>query len=136
MRNGVSRANLVVSFDAWKISFIIRREISKKGAIYMNITQYSVDEILDPTNIIEGKRFEFLLDIEVDEDDELYSEAGLEIRAIVGLINEEVRIMNYFIIDKSNNESLEFALEEDEEAMVLAICQEELLAPPTAEDAQ
>ena len=136
MENGVSRANLVVSFDAWKISFIIRREISKKGAIYMNITQYSVDEILDPTNIIEGKRFEFLLDIEVDEDDELYSEAGLEIRAIVGLINEEVRIMNYFIIDKSNNESLEFALEEDEEAMVLAICQEELLAPPTAEDAQ
>ena len=102
----------------------------------MNITQYSVDEILEPTNIIEGKRFEFLLDIEVDEDDELYSEAGLEIRAIVGLINEEVRIMNYFIIDKSNNESLEFALEEDEEAMVLAICQEELLAPPTAEDAQ
>ena len=136
MENGVSRANLVVSFDAWKISFIIRREISKKGAIYMNITQYSVDEILDPTNIIEGKRFEFLLDIEVDEDDELYSEAGLEIRAIVGLINEEVRIMNYFIIDKSNNESLEFALEEDEEAMVLAFCQEELLAPPTSEDAQ
>lgn len=102
----------------------------------MNITQYSIDEILDPTNIIEGKRFEFLLDIEVDEDDELYSEAGLEIRAIVGLINEEVRIMNYFIIDKSNNESLEFALEDDEEAMVLAFCQEELLAPPTSEDAQ
>ena len=136
MENSVSRANLVVSFDAWKISFIIRREISKKGAIYMNITQYSIDEILDPTNIIEGKRFEFLLDIEVAEDDELYSEAGLEIRAIVGLINEEVRIMNYFIIDKSNNESLEFALEEDEEAMILAFCKEELLAPPTSEDAQ
>lgn len=102
----------------------------------MNITQYSVDEILDPTNIIEGKRFEFLLDIEVDEDDELYSEAGLEIRAIVGLINEEVRIMNYFIIDKSNNESLEFALEEDEGAMVLAFCQEELLASPASEDAE
>lgn len=136
MKNGVSRANLVVSFDAWKISFIIRREISKKGAIYMNITQYSIDEILDPTNIIEGKRFEFLLDVEVDEDDELYSEAGLEIRAIVGLINEEVRIMNYFIIDKSNNESLEFALEEDEEAMILAFCKEELLAPPTSEDAE
>ena len=102
----------------------------------MNITQYSIDEILDPTNIIEGKRFEFLLDVEVDEDDELYSEAGLEIRAIVGLINEEVRIMNYFIIDKSNNESLEFALDEDEEAMILALCKEELLAPPASEDAE
>ena len=102
----------------------------------MNITQYSIDEILDPTNIIEGKRFEFLLDVEVDEDDELYSEAGLEIRAIVGLINEEVRIMNYFITDKANNEILDFALEEDEEAMILAFCKEELLAPPTSEDVE
>ncbi|MEK4698130.1 DUF6509 family protein [Solibacillus sp. FSL R7-0668] len=102
----------------------------------MNITQYSIDEILDPTNIIEGKRFEFLLDVEVDEDDELYSAAGLEIRAIVGLINEEVRIMNYFITDKSNNELLDFALEDDEEAMILAFCKEELLAPPASEDVE
>lgn len=102
----------------------------------MNITQYSIDEILDPTNIIEGKRFEFLLDVEVDEDDELYSAAGLEIRAIVGLINEEVRIMNYFITDKSNNELLDLALEDDEEAMILAFCKEELLAPPASEDVE
>lgn len=102
----------------------------------MNITQYSIDEILDPTNIIEGKRFEFLLDVEVDEDDELYSTAGLEIRAIVGLINEEVRIMNYFITDKSSNEILDFALEDDEEAMILAFCREELLAPPASEDVE
>ena len=102
----------------------------------MNITQYSIDEILDPTNIIEGKRFEFLLDVEVDEDDELYSAAGLEIRAIIGLINEEVRIMNYFITDKANDEMLDFALEEDEEAMILAFCREELLAPPASEDVE
>ncbi|MGN7479040.1 DUF6509 family protein [Solibacillus silvestris] len=94
----------------------------------MNITQFSIEEILDPTNIIEGKRFEFLLDVEVDEDDELYSAAGLEIRVIVGVIEKDVRIVNYFIIDKSNNEFLDFALEEDEEAMVLAFCKEELFA--------
>ncbi|WP_274308784.1 DUF6509 family protein [Solibacillus daqui] len=102
----------------------------------MNITHYLIDEILDPTNIIEGKRFEFLLDVEVDEDDELYSEAGLEIRAIVGLINEDVRIMNYFITDKTNNEILDFALEDDEEAMILAFCKEEILAPPASEDVE
>lgn len=102
----------------------------------MNITHYLMDEILDPTNIIEGKRFEFLLDVEVDEDDELYSEAGLEIRAIIGLINEEVRIMNYFITDKTNNEILDFALEDDEEAMILAFCKEEIVAPPAAEDVE
>lgn len=92
----------------------------------MNITQFSVEEILDPTNIIEGKRFEFLIDVEVDEEDELYSEAGIEIRAIVAQNGEEVRIVNYFMIDKAENDYLDFALEEEEEAMVLAFCQEEL----------
>ncbi|MBD8034321.1 MULTISPECIES: DUF6509 family protein [Solibacillus] len=97
----------------------------------MNITQFSVEEILDPTNIIEGKRYEFLLDVEVDEEDELYSAAGLEIRVIVGVIEENVRIVNYFIMDKANNEFLDFALEEDEEAEILAICKEELFADST-----
>ena len=45
----------------------------------MEITAFSVEEIKDPTNIIEGKRYEFLLDVEVDEEDELYSAAGIEI---------------------------------------------------------
>ncbi|MEK3764258.1 MULTISPECIES: DUF6509 family protein [unclassified Solibacillus] len=102
----------------------------------MNITQFSVEEILDPTNIIEGKRYEFLLDVEVDEEDELYSAAGLEIRVIVGVIEENVRIVNYFIMDKANNEFLDFALEEDEEAEILAFCKEELFADSTEVEEQ
>lgn len=94
----------------------------------MEITQYSIEEIKDPTNIIEGKRFEFLLDVEVDEEDELYTPAGLEVRAIVGQIDEAVRLINYFITDKSNNEMLELALEEDEEAMIIDFCKEQLTA--------
>ena len=58
----------------------------------MEITAFSIEEIKDPTNIIEGKRYEFLLDVEVDEEDELYSAAGIEIRAIVGQKDEEVRV--------------------------------------------
>ena len=81
----------------------------------MEITAYSVEEIKDPTNIIEGKRYEYLLDIEVDEEDELYTEAGIEIRAIIGELNGEVRLVNYFLLDKTNNEYLDFALEEDED---------------------
>ena len=57
-------------------------------------------------------------DIEVDEEDELYTEAGIEIRAIIGELNGEVRLVNYFLLDKTNNEYLDFALEEDEEAMI------------------
>ncbi|RKJ70004.1 pullulanase [Butyricicoccus sp. 1XD8-22] len=93
----------------------------------MEIREYSFEEIKDPTNIIEGKRFEFLLDVEVDEDDELYSEFGIEIRVIIGQMEEEVRMINYFLIDKKDNQYLDFGLEEDEEEMILQFCKEELL---------
>jgi len=92
----------------------------------MEIRQYSIEEIKDPTNIIEGKRFEVLLDVEIDEEDELYSEAGIEIRVIVGQKEDDIRIVNYFIIDKKDNSYLDFALEEEEEEMILSFCIEEL----------
>jgi len=92
----------------------------------MEIKQYSIEEIKDPTNIIEGKRFEVLLDVEIDEEDELYSEAGIEIRVIVGQKEDDIRIVNYFIIDKKDNSYLDFALEEEEEEMILSFCIEEL----------
>ena len=92
----------------------------------MEITAFSVEEIKDPTNIIEGKRYEFLLDVEVDEEDELYSAAGIEIRVIAGQKDEEVRVLNYFLTDKADNQMLDFALEEEEEAMILTFVREEL----------
>ena len=92
----------------------------------MEITASSIEEIKDPTNIIEGKRYEFLLDVEVDEEDELYSPAGIEIRVIAGQKDEEVQILNYFLTDKADNKMLDFALEEEEEAMILHFVREEL----------
>ena len=92
----------------------------------MEITAFSIEEIKDPTNIIEGKRYEFLLDVEVDEEDELYSAAGIEIRVIVGQKDEEVRVLNYFLTDKADDKMLDFALEEEEEAMILNFVREEL----------
>ena len=100
----------------------------------MEITAYSVEEIKDPTNIIEGKRYEFLLDVEVDEEDELYTEGGIEIRAIIGENAGEVRLLNYFLKERLSEEMLDFALEEDEEQMILDFCKEELF--PTAEETE
>jgi hypothetical protein len=97
----------------------------------MEITAYSVEEIKDPTNIIEGKRYEFLMDVEVDEEDELYTEGGIEIRAIIGENAGEVRLLNYFLKERLSEEVLDFALEEDEEQMILDFCKEELF--PTTE---
>ena len=97
----------------------------------MEITAYSMEEIKDPTNIIEGKRYEFLLDVEVDEEDELYTEGGIEIRALIGENAGEVRLINYFLKERLSEELLDFALEEDEEQMILDFCKEELF--PTVE---
>lgn len=95
----------------------------------MDITQYSVEEIKDPTNIIEGKRYEFLIDVEIDEEDELYREQGVEIRAIIGELNGEYSLKNYFLIDKADRSFLDFALDEEEEVEILAFCQNELTQP-------
>ena len=92
----------------------------------MNITQFSVEEILDPTNIIEGKRYEFILDVDIDEEDELYHEAGIEVRVLIGEKDGEPFILNYFIMEKAEGEYLDFALEDEELAMILAFCQEAL----------
>lgn len=95
----------------------------------MDITQYSVEELKDPTNIIEGKRYEFLIDVDIDEEDELYREQGIEIRAIIGELNGEYSLKSYFLIDKADQSYLDFALDEDEEADILAVCQEYFTAP-------
>lgn len=90
----------------------------------MNITGYSMDEIKDPTGIMVGNRYEFLLDIEVDEDDELYTAAGLELRVILAVDGNSARLAQYHIIDKQSRNILEFGLDEEEEEAVLAFCKE------------
>lgn len=100
----------------------------------MEIIAFSIEEIKDPTNIIVGERYEFLLDVEFDEEDEIVSEMGIEIRAIIGKNEDEIRLVNYFIIDKKDDSYLDFALEEDEEAAIVAFAKEQLFpTEPTAE---
>ena len=94
----------------------------------MDILAYTMEEIIDPTQIIDGERFEFMLDIKVDEDDELYTEGGLEIRAIVAKKDDETSLANYFITTKANQELLDFALEDEEEEMIFTCCKEHIAA--------
>ncbi|RNF38694.1 DUF6509 family protein [Planococcus salinus] len=90
----------------------------------MDITNYSMHKINDPTGIMIGDRYEFLLDIEVDEDDELYTATGLEVRVILAVDENGARLASYSIIDKQSRDVLEFGLEEEEEEEVLAFCKE------------
>ncbi|TVY10872.1 DUF6509 family protein [Paenibacillus cremeus] len=90
----------------------------------MNITEYSVELVKDPFGIIPGKRYELLLDIEVPEDDELFSETGLYIRVVYGVEESRQGIVKYEIFDKQADRYLDFELEDEELAMVNAFCQE------------
>ncbi|MED3553414.1 DUF6509 family protein [Cytobacillus praedii] len=90
----------------------------------MKISGYSVEQLNDPTGILIGERYEFFLDIEVDEEDELFSENGLQLRILFYKNEEDSRIMNYHFL--ASEKILEFALDEEEEQIVTKFCNEHL----------
>lgn len=92
----------------------------------MEIISHTYEEIIDPTGILEGKRYEFFLSIEVDEDDEIYSENGLFIRAIISQLNEEIKVAQAYFVERDSEKVLDFSLEDDEIEMVQEYCQNKL----------
>ncbi|MFB5265332.1 DUF6509 family protein [Paenibacillus enshidis] len=92
----------------------------------MEITSFSVQKVKDPFGIIAGTRYEYILDLEVDQEDELYSEQGVYLRVIYSVEEEKTRIVKYELYERSTDRYLEFDLEEDELAEVDAFCSEHL----------
>lgn len=99
---------------------------SKGGNVIMNITGYSVEKLKDPTGILEGDRYEFFLDIEVPEDDDLYSENGIELKVIYAIDSKGERIAQYYFYERGTEKVLDFGLEEDEETAVFEFCKTNL----------
>lgn len=94
----------------------------------MNILAYTMEEILDPTNILEGQRYEFLLDLETDEEDELFENGGVDLRVIVAKNEESITIADYFFMQTADKKILDFGLEEEEEQEVLAFVKQHVSA--------
>lgn len=92
----------------------------------MQITNFIFDKINDPTGIIEGDRYEFLLDLDIDEEDELFTEGGVDLRVIIASDEKGLRIVQYYFTDKGTKTTMDFALEDDEEAEILAYCKEKM----------
>ncbi|MBD0381025.1 DUF6509 family protein [Paenibacillus sedimenti] len=92
----------------------------------ITITSYTVELVKDPFGILNGQRYEFMLDIEVPDDDELYSESGLYIRAIYNVDENQAGLMKYELYEKTIQRYLDFDLEDDEVAMVEAFCKEHI----------
>lgn len=93
----------------------------------MQITTHTMELLDDPFGLLTGDRYEFFLQIEVDEEDELYRENGLMLKIIFSADGEENKILQYYFIEKETEKVLDFALEEDEIAMITSYCREHLL---------
>jgi hypothetical protein len=92
----------------------------------MNITTHSAEKLKDPTGILNGDRYEVILDIEVPEDDELYREQGIYIKVIFVRDENGSRIVQSTIVERSTETYLDFELEEDEESLLLSYCEENI----------
>ncbi|MCK1992419.1 pullulanase [Peribacillus muralis] len=88
----------------------------------LNITEYSFEKLNDPFGILSGERYELFLDIEVAEDDELFSENGLYVRVLFVVEEQVGKLIKYDIFEKGTEGALDFELEEDEEAMITDFC--------------
>lgn len=114
------------SVSFYPLAFLMynKRDLFERDDDMISVTEYSVEKLVDPFGILTGDRYEYLLDIEVEEDDELYTEGGLSIRLIYVINNENQSIAKYDIIAKATEEVLDFDLEDDEINMILTFCNE------------
>lgn len=92
----------------------------------MQITSHTVEKLEDPTGILVGDRYEFILHIDVPEDDELYSEKGVFLKAIIAVVDEAVRVAQYQFFENGTNEYIDLELEDDEKEVIVEYCKEHL----------
>lgn len=97
-----------------------------KGVYTMEIIGHTVEKLNDPTGILVGDRYEFFINIEVPEDDELFSDQGIHIKVIFAVNGSEVRIAQYHLIESVTNQYLDFELEDDELQMINEYCKDHL----------
>ncbi|UYO04576.1 DUF6509 family protein [Paenibacillus sp. PSB04] len=92
----------------------------------LTITEYEAEKVKDPFRILQGTRYEFKLDIEVPDDDELYTENGLYVRVIYKVDEDQSAIVKYEIYEKTTGQYLDFDLEEDEVGLLENFCRDHL----------
>lgn len=90
----------------------------------MNFTEYTIEKVEDPFGILHGNRYEFFIDFEVDEEDELYREQGLKLKVLYVVDDNGPRVVHFHILEADTEKVLEFELEDEEIQMVKDFCQE------------
>lgn len=89
----------------------------------ITITEFEAQLINDQFGILPGNRYEFLLYLDVPEDDELYNENGVYVRAVYLVDEENKQLLTYSLIERGEDTVLDFELEEDEIKMITDFCE-------------
>ncbi len=97
--------------------------IRNEGA-NMEIIDATIEKLEDPFGILSGERFEIFLTLDIEEDDELYSENGVMIKLIYAVDEAQSKIVQYDFIEKKTEQVLDFALDDDEEKVIDVYCQQ------------
>ncbi|MDP4083606.1 MAG: DUF6509 family protein [Bacillota bacterium] len=92
----------------------------------MDITGHSVEKLEDPFGLLLGDRYEFFLYVDVDEDDELYSEKGIGLKVIYVVDENGSTIPTYHFYENETEKVLDFELEDDEVELVYEYCKQHL----------
>lgn len=90
------------------------------------IEEYSVEKLKDPTGLLSGDIFEFLLFVEVAEEDELFSEKGVYVRVLFKVEDERKKISQASFHERSTDRYIDFELEEEEEELIFEFCSNNL----------
>ena len=96
----------------------------RERGIYMKIIESTIEALEDPFGILSGERYEIFLTLEVDEEDELFSEHGIKLKLIFAIEDNESKIAQYTFIENTTEQVLDFALEEDEEQQIKTYCEQ------------
>lgn len=88
----------------------------------MNITAYTVEKINDSFGILTGDRYELLLELENDAEDELFEDGDVQLKVLYKIEDGEEQLVKYDLIKTSDGSVLDFELEDDEIETVRAFC--------------
>jgi len=93
------------------------------------IREYTIERMKDPFGILSGERYELLLELEVDEEDELYSEEGVRLRVVYMKDDEASRIVKYEFLNAARGSYIDMEMTEEEEQFIDAFCKEQVARP-------
>lgn len=90
------------------------------------VTEVEITEIADPFKILIGKRYELMLDLEVEEDDELFDEQGVKLRVVYVVDEEKSAISRYEFLNAVTSKYIDIEMEDDELAYITQLCKEQI----------